>query len=122
MAAVLNDETQRVVQLWSAITKEPRRFRQRANDVESRDCGCRLLDRSQFTQSFVTQFLKELVFKLTRVFVRAKNFCLHFLQLWRDETFAAYGRLFARIMRRHAREVRFRFANVAPTIRLSRLP
>src|SRR5207247_4878566 len=109
MAAVLNDETQRVVQLWSAITKEPRRFSQRANDVQNCNGGCRLLDQFQFTQSFVTQFLEKLVFELARAFVGAKDFCFDLLQFWRDETFAAYRGLLACIMRGHVRKVRFRY-------------
>ena len=51
--------------------------------------------------------MKELVLELPGAFVCAEDFRLHFLELRRDESFAAYGRLLAGVMRRHIRKVRF---------------
>ena len=66
-----------------------------------------LLDRLQFPQSFLAQFLEKLVLKLPRAFVCAEDLCLDLLQLGCDEALASHGGLLARVVRRHIRKVRF---------------
>ena len=65
-----------------------------------------MLDWFQFTQCFVTQFLEKLVLELAGALVCPEDFCLHFLQLGGDETFAAHGGLLARVMGGHAGQIR----------------
>src|SRR5450759_2838076 len=107
MPAILDDQPQRFVQSRSTIPEEARGFRECADNVEDRDCLCSLLDWPEFTQSLITQFLKELVFQLAGAFVCAEYFRLYFLQLGRNEAFAADGRLLALVMRRRIRKIRF---------------
>src|SRR5215831_82792 len=109
MSSVLDDESQRVVQLRAAITEEPRGFGECASDIENRNGLCSLLDGSQLTQSLIAQFLKKLVLKLAGALVCAENFCFHLLQLWHDKTFAADSGLFARVALGHVAQIRFRY-------------
>ena len=108
MPPVFDDELQCLIQFRPAIPEEARRFGQCTNDVENRNGGGSLLDRSEFTQSLVAQFLEKLVFELAGALVCAKNFRFDFLQLRGDEAFAANGGLPAGVMGGHVREVRFR--------------
>ena len=109
MPAVLDDEPQRFVESGPAVVEKARSFRERAKNIDNRNRHRGLLDRGEFAQSLVAQFLKKLILDLTRPFVRAENFSFHLFELRRDETFATDGRLFSRVMRRHARKIRFRY-------------
>ena len=100
MAPVLDDEPERIVEFRPAIMKQPRGFGQRAEHIERRNRGRRLLNRLELTQGFVAQFLEKLVLEVLGALVRAENFCFHFLQLRRDEALAADSGLLARVMRR----------------------
>src|ERR1700674_4315133 len=111
MTAILNSKPQRFIECRPAIIEEPRRLRERANNIDNRNCRRGLLNWGEFAQSLVAQFLKKLILDLTRPFIRPKNFSFHLLQFRRDETLAAHGGLFSRVMRRHARQVRFRYFN-----------
>ena len=71
MSSVFDYQPQRFVQRRTAVTEEARGFRKRADHVEDRDCLGGLLDRTELTQSFVAQFLKELVLDLPSAFVCA---------------------------------------------------
>src|SRR5437016_2975330 len=108
MSTVANDELQRLVQGGPRITEQPRRFRERADDIERSERIRGLLDRRQFAQCFLPQGLKELVLELTRALVGPEDFRFHLLQLRRDEALAADGRLFARVALRHVCQVRLR--------------
>src|ERR1700730_17914133 len=88
--------------------EKARRFRERAHNIDNRYRGGRLLNRTDFLQDIVPQFLEELIFQIPCPFVSAKNLRYHILELRRDETLAADGRLLARVVRRHVSEIAFR--------------
>ena len=108
MASVADHQAQRIVQRRPGITVKPRRLRERADHVERPNRRRRLLDRLQFAQRLLAQGLEKLVLELSRLFVRAQNLRFHFLQLRRDETLAADGRLLANITFRDIPQIRFR--------------
>jgi hypothetical protein len=76
---VADDQPERFIEGGPAITKEPRRFRERANDIERSDGGRRLLDRRQFQQRLLAQGLEKLVLQMPRLLIRAKNLRFHLL-------------------------------------------
>src|ERR1700676_533525 len=102
MPAVFDNEPQRFVEDGPAVVEKARSFRERANNIDNRNRHRGLLDWGEFAQSLVAQLLKKLILELTRPFIRPKNFSFHLLQFRRDETLAAHGGLFSRVMRRHA--------------------
>ena len=111
MAAVFNCETQRIVQHGPAVIEKPRRLRERANDIDNRNRLRGSLDRSQLAQRFLAQFLEKLVLEIASPFICAQDFSFHLFQFRRDETLPAHRSLFARVMWRHAGQIRFRHFN-----------
>ena len=99
MTAVFDHEPKRFIERRPAVIEKARGFRERANNIKNRDRLGGSLDWAEVAQSFVAQFLEKLVLQIPRPFIRAENFAFHFLEFRRDETFAADGRLFSRVMR-----------------------